>query len=369
MSTTLLLIASFFVAFVLMLGGAPMMRRIAQRVRPALVLPEVPVGVGGVVLVLALQLVSFYLLPLPSSAGSLVLAMILVLVFNGSLWFGLPPARALFWRNLLAPVLLAGVTLGLIGLPKALVFDSALVMTGWFGMLLTVAFAATLTLTPLALAALGERFPARTAISSSYLVVPALLGILTLSLHTAYSDHDGIRALDDILHVVLPCLGAIAGVSFYTFRMPWRQATLICMGASGQIICGLIAGWAAIQIAAGSPRPGAAMVSLLWMMLPALFEVAREQFRRRILPGLDTARIDSRLLHWLQQPTPSGFIYASAVIMMIVGLSSFWSPIVRVWAAGVALPFAFAVYVLLAGWYGATRTASMATKSLRIRNG
>ncbi len=369
MATVILLIASFFVAFLVVLGSAPMLRRIAWRLRPEVVLSDTTVGVGGAMLVAAILLDSFYLLPLPIEARRLVIALVVVLVCNGLLWWRLPASRARSWRNLLGPWLILMVVVGVIGLPAGLVFDSTLLLHGWFGALLTFAFVATLTFIPIALAALAERHPAGASLNSPYLVVPAMLGIMSLSLNAGLAESAGVHALDTVLHVFLPCLGAMAGISFYRYWMPWRSASLVAMGASGQMISGLICGWAAIQIAAASPRPGTAMVATLWMMVPVLFEVAREQIRRHIVPDLDPGQVDSRLLNWLQRRTPPAFIYATTILMTLIGMSIFWSPFVRVWAAGVALPFAFAAYLVLGGWLGGIRVDAVATETIDAKNG
>lgn len=124
------------------------------------------------------------------------------------------------------------------------------------------------------------------------------------------------------------------------------------------MIMGLICGWAALQMAGNSPRPGATLVAILWMMLPALFEVAREQIRLRVAPTLDSSQVHPLLIRWLLQPSTTIFVYASSIVMMLIGLASFWSPQVTVWASGVAIPFAFGVYVLIGGWLGGFQSAT-----------
>jgi len=153
-----------------------------------------------------------------------------------------------------------------------------------------------------------------------------------------------------VLHIFLPAFGAIAGCSFYTIKLPWRNGAQICMGASGQMIMGLICGWAAIHIAEFAPRPGATMIAILWMMLPALFEVGREQIRVRVAPTLQPGQVHPFVYQCLIQPSSSLVIYGSAVLMMMIGLASFWSTSTAVWASGVAVPFAFGAYVIVGGW-------------------
>lgn len=343
MSMKFLLIASFFVALLTMLGAAPMCRRIAAQLHPRNIHNHTPVGVGGVVMAFALFLVSFYLTPLPESANSLLNAILVVLLFNGVLWWRFAPQRARLWRNRLGPIVMLIVVMGMIGLPQDLVFDST-------GAILTAGFAVVLTMTPLALAGLGDRFRIRSAMSPSYLIFPALVGLLIVGLKADFSSGAAFQAEVDVIHVLLPTFGAIAGCSFYTIRLPWRNSTQVCMGASGQMIMGMVCGWAAIEMAVNGPRPGATMVALLWMMLPALFEVGREQIRTRIAPMLDPNQVPPRIIHWLKQPTSVVFIYSSAFIMLIIGLVSFWTPNISVWASGVAIPFAFGAYVLAGGW-------------------
>ena len=103
MSLKFLLIASFFVALLTMLGGAPMCRQIAARLRPGVIRPQSAVGVGGLVMAFALLLDSFYLTPLPANAVPVLYAIALLLVFNGALWWFLPPKRARLWRNRIGP--------------------------------------------------------------------------------------------------------------------------------------------------------------------------------------------------------------------------------------------------------------------------
>ena len=257
MSLSYLLIASFFVALLAMLGGAPVCRRVAAKLRPAHVHSGTAVGVGGLVLGFALLLVSFYLTPMPESEVPLISAMTLILAFNFFLWLRLPPRRARVWRNKLGPLLLIFAIFGFIGFPAELVFDST-------GAILTLGAAIVFSLTPLALAALEDRMPVRSEMNASYLVVPAMTGIVILGLKSDFSEGLAFRGLVDVLHVFLPALGAIAGCSFYTWRLPWRTSRQICMGASGQMVMGLICVWEAIQMATHSPRPGATLVAILW---------------------------------------------------------------------------------------------------------
>lgn len=343
MSLKFLLIASFFVALLTMLGAAPMCRQIAAKLRPGVVRPQTAVGVGGLVLAFALLLVSFYLTPLPPSTMPLLGAIGVLLAFNGLLWTLLPSKRGRLWRNRLGPLVMVIILFGILGMPEQLIFD-------YTGTILTVGSAIVLALTPLALAGIGDRFPVRSAMSSSYLIVPAMLGTITIALHQDYSSGEAFHAMVDVLQVMLPTFGAIAGCSFYTSRMPWRSRVQVRMGASGQMIMGVIAGWAAMQMASHGERPGATMVALLWMLLPALFEVAREQIRLRVAPTLDPAQIDPRLIRLLLQPSSSLVIYCWATVMLIAGLVSFWTPFISVWASGVAIPFAFGVYLVGSGW-------------------
>ena len=343
MSLKFFLIASFFVALLTMLGGAPMCRHIAAKLHPRMVRSQTAVGVGGVTMALALLLVSFYLTPLPANAVPVLYAIALLLAFNGVLWWSLPRKRARLWRNRVGPLVMLIAMFGIIGLPTPLIFD-------YTGVILTAGAAVVLTLTPLALAGIGDRFPVRSAMSSSYLIVPAMLGTLTIGLHHDYSSGPAFASMVSVLQVLMPTFGAIAGCSFYTLHLPWRSGVRVRMGASGQMIMGVIAGWAAIQMAANGERPGATMVALMWMMLPALFEVAREQIRLRVAPTLDPAQIDPRLINLLLEPSSKVVIYGNSIVMMIIGLVSFWSPFVSVWASGVAIPFAFGVYVVFGGW-------------------
>lgn len=290
-----------------------------------------------------LLLASFYLTPLPEAARPVLVACALLLAFNGVLWLTLPTQRARLWRNRIGPFVLLYVMLGVIGIPATLVFD-------YTGTLLTVGTIFVLTLTPLALASLGDRFQVRSSMSSSYLIVPAMLGIIIIGLHRDYADGEAFGSMITILHVLMPTFGAIAGCSFYTLRMPWRNGTQVRMGASGQMIMGMIAGWAAMQMAASGARPGATMVALLWMMLPALFEVSRDLIRLHIAPSLDPAQMSPRLIRLLSLPTSKSVIYVNATLMMIIGLVSFWSPFISVWASGVAIPVAFGAYLLAGGW-------------------
>lgn len=364
MSLSFLLIASFFVALLAMLGGAPVCRRVAVKLRPKNVHSGTAVGVGGLVLSFALLLVSFYLTPMPDSAIPLIGAIGLILAFNFFLWLRFSTQRARLWRNRVSSLVLVVAVFGVIGLPQQLIFEST-------GAILTIGVAIVLTLTPLALASLADRGPVRAAMNSSYLVVPTMIGIVILGLKSDFSSGPAFGGLVDVLHVFLPALGAIAGCSFYTWRLPWRTSSQIRMGASGQMILGLICGWAAIQMATNSPRPGATIVAILWMMLPALFEVAREQIRVRVAPTLDSSQVHPLLIRWLSQPSSTFFVYAGSIVMMIVGLASFWSPQVSVWASGVAIPFAFGVYVLLGGWLGgfqsAIKTGSGSLKTPSVR--
>ncbi len=320
-----------------------MVRRLAVQLKPRKIHSQTPVGAGGISLAVALLLVSFYLLPLPASASPLLAGIGIVLLFNGLLWWRLPPQRARIWRNRLGPFVMVLVVPILIGIPADLIFD-------YTGAILTVGFATAVSLTPLALAGLGDRFPVRSTMSPSYLVVPAMLGIITISLNADFSGGPAFRSMIDVMQVFLPTLGAIAGCSFYTFRLPWRNSSQVCMGASGQMMMGLIFGWAAMEVAAAAPRPGATMVALLWMMLPALFEVAREQIRVRIAPTLDPSQVDPRIIRLLLAPSSARFIYGNAIAMLIAGLISFWSPFISVWASGVAIPFVFIAYVIGGGW-------------------
>jgi len=175
MSLKYLLIASFFVALLAMLGGAPIFRQLAAKIQPRSIHRNSAVGAGGLVLAFALLLVSFYLTPLPKATDPLLTAIGLTLVFNFVLWWRLPPTRARLWRYRLGPVAMLIALLGIIGLPAQLVFDST-------GMLLTVGFIVILTLTPLALAGLGDRLIVRSAMNSSYLIVTAMIGIITIAL-------------------------------------------------------------------------------------------------------------------------------------------------------------------------------------------
>ncbi len=343
MSLKLLLIASFFVSLIAMLGTAPMVRRMAVKLKPRTIHSQTPVGAGGVSLGVALLLVSFYLIPLPASANALLAGLVVVLVFNGLLWWRLRPRRARLWRNRLGPLVMLLVVPGLIGIPADLIFD-------YTGAILTVGFVVAVSLTPLALAGLGDRFPVRSTMSPSYLIVPAMLGIIIMSLKADFAGGPAFRTMIDVMQVFLPTFGAIAGCSFYTLRLPWRSGSLICMGASGQMMMGLVFGWAALLAAAAAPRPGATMVALLWMMLPALFEVMREQIRVRIAPTLDPDQLDPRIIGLLLMPTSARVIYGNAVAMLIAGLVSFWTPLVSVWASGVMIPFVFMAYVLGGGW-------------------
>ena len=341
-----------------------MCRQIAAKLRPGVVRSQTAVGVGGLVLAFALLLVSFYLTPLPPSTTPLLAAMGVLLAFNGLLWTMLPSKRARLWRNRVGPLVMLAIMFGILGMPAQIIFD-------YTGTLLTIGSAVVLTLTPLALAGIADRFPVRSAMNSSYLIVPAMLGTITIGLHQDYSSGEAFQAMVDVLQVMLPTFGAIAGCSFYTSRMPWRANVQLRMGASGQMIMGVIAGWAAMQMAAHGERPGATMVALLWMLLPALFEVGREQIRLRVAPALDPAQIDPRLISLLLQPSSGRVIYCWATLMLIAGLVSFWTPFISVWASGVAIPFAFGIYVVGCGWLsglapdGKTRRASLKTPEAR----
>ena len=338
-----LLPVSFLVAAVVMLGGAPLLRQAVLMVRPDAAHEDGLVGVGGVVLVLALVLDSFYVSALPRSADVLLQAMVLLLAFEAVLWGAFK--RPLRWRirNLAGPLVLAALVLGVIEVDPSIVY-------GGTGMIVTIGFVAAMTLLPLALTRLAERFPTHSAMSLGYPLLPAAVAMMTLSLHASFSEAPAVHALRDVLYVFVPCLGAIAACGFYTMRMPWRDSARYCLGSNGQMVVGLAFAWGALQIAPAGERPGASMVAMLWMIAPVFFEAAREVIRTQFLPALEADEVHPRVRGWMAQPSSSWVVYTTAAVMPLLGLLSYWTTSVPVYLSGVILPLVFLVYLVAPGW-------------------
>jgi len=131
----------------------------------------------------------------------------------------------------------------------------------------------------------------------------ALISTLALVVVAAILSFQGSLAwpLPGFAVVSLSLIGALLGLSFYTFRRPGRRLAAVYLGSAGAMVLGLVVGWLGLQVHAGFGEDGIGLGGLLWLVAIPVTDMLFYGLRRLMAGRNWTEQDKFRVYHWLKE--------------------------------------------------------------------